>query len=58
VEETKNWWKCSDCGYTFQTKAPPEACPGCGEKCAFIDATWYNPDCGGPGNVDPQIGRR
>lgn len=56
TEEVKNWWKCSNCGYTFQAEAPPEACPSCNEKCAFIDATCYRPDCGGPGHVDPKIG--
>ena len=58
MEEPTNWWKCSSCGYTFQAQAPPpEACPSCKEKCAFVDATCYTPECGGPGNVDPKIGR-
>lgn len=56
MEEVKNWWKCSNCGYTFEADAPPEACPSCNEKCVFIDATCYRPDCGGPGHVDPKIG--
>ena len=54
----KNWWKCSNCGYTLQTPTPPEVCPSCGEKCIFIDATCYTPECGGPGNIDPQIGQK
>jgi rubredoxin len=54
-EGTKNWWKCSECGYLFQAKAPPEKCPSCKEVCAFVDATCYTPDCGGPDNPDPQI---
>jgi len=56
----KPWWKCSECGYTFQDEQPPEMCPGCKEKCAFIDASCYTPECGGPesGNPDPQVGVR
>ncbi len=40
-------WKCSKCGYVEETKSqgPPEECPSCGEKCAFIDNTCYTPDC-------------
>lgn len=56
-EETQAWWKCSNCGYTLQAPAPPETCPGCNEKCAFIDVTCYTPECGGPGNIDPQVGQ-
>jgi rubredoxin len=58
VEETKNWWKCSDCGYTFETKAPPGLCPCCGETCAFPKAKCYTPECGGPGNMGTKVGRR
>jgi rubredoxin len=58
MEEIKNWWKCSNCGYTFQVPAPPETCPSCKEKCAFMDATCYTPECGGPDNIDPQIGQK
>jgi rubredoxin len=57
MEETKNWRNCSGCRYTFRAKMPHEACPSCGEKCAFIDATCYTPECGGLGNVDPQVSR-
>ena len=58
MDETKNWWKCSECGYIVEVPQPPEACPSCKEKCAFIDATCYTPDCGGPGNINPDIGRK
>jgi len=58
MEESKNWWKCSNCGYTLQAAPPPETCPSCKEKCNFIDATCYTPECGGSDNIDPQIARR
>jgi len=58
MEESKNWWKCSNCGYTLEAATPPEICPSCKEKCNFIDATCYIPECGGPGHIDPQIGRK
>lgn len=48
-------WKCSNCGYTFPAAQPPEKCPSCKEKCEFLDATCYTPDCAGPGQ-DPRIG--
>jgi rubredoxin len=59
-KENLNWWKCSECGYMFQAAQPPEACPSCREKCAFLNATCYTPDCGGPesGNPDPRIGAK
>lgn len=53
-QETKNWWKCSECGYTLQADKPPEQCPSCKEKCAFHDVTCYAPECG-PGGPDPQL---
>jgi rubredoxin len=58
MSETRQWWKCSECGYTYQAATPPEVCRSCGEKCAFLDATCYTPECGGPesGNPDPRIG--
>jgi rubredoxin len=56
--EAKNWWKCSNCGYTLQADTPPETCPSCKEKCNFVDATCYTPECGGPGNIDPQIAQK
>ena len=49
------WWKCSECGYTFQAKPPPpETCPSCQQKCVFIDITCYAPECG-PGTPDPKL---
>jgi|GEM_PF-515311 len=44
--------------YTLQAPTPPETCPSCKEKCIFIDATCYTPECGGPGNINPQIGQK
>jgi len=38
-------WKCSKCGYTIKQEKPPEPCPSCGEKCEFLNATCYTPDC-------------
>jgi rubrerythrin len=54
-EEPQNWWKCSECGYILQAVSSPEACPSCKQKCAFTDVTCYTPECGGPGNIDPQL---
>jgi len=48
-------WKCSQCGYTFGAEKPPEQCPSCKEKCAFMDVSCYTPECGGPGNIDPRL---
>jgi len=56
VEENTYWWKCTNCGYILRSQAPPETCPGCQQKCAFVDATCYTPDCGGPGNIAPGVG--
>jgi len=52
---SENWWKCSECGFTMQATMPPEQCPSCQQKCAFIDVTCYTPECGGPGGPDPQL---
>lgn len=41
-------WKCTNCGFTLEAKAPPEQCPNCNHKCEFINTTCYIPDCGGP----------
>lgn len=49
------FWKCLNCGNTIQIPSPPEICPSCEQKCAFKDVTCYTPDCGGPGNIDPQL---
>lgn len=49
------WWKCSECGYTYQAAPPPPAeCPSCQQKCVFVDVTCYTPECG-PGTPDPQL---
>jgi len=49
------WWKCAACGYTYQAAPPPpETCPSCQQKCAFVDVTCYMPQCG-PGTPDPQL---
>ena len=48
-------WQCSNCRYMVEAETPPDRCPSCKEACAFLDVTCYTPDCGGPGNVDPQL---
>lgn len=48
-------WKCGKCGFTFTAASLPEQCPGCGEKCDFLNITCYTPECGGPGNIDPRL---
>jgi rubredoxin len=48
-------WQCEKCGYTFAADTPLDQCPSCKETCTFFDVTCYTPDCGGPGNVDPQL---
>ena len=53
--QSQNWWKCSECGFTMQATMPPEQCPSCQQKCAFVDVTCYVPGCGGPGSPDPQL---
>jgi rubrerythrin/rubredoxin len=52
--EFKNWWKCSLCNYTLQAEQPPQVCPGCNRKCAFIDVTCYTAECE-PGQPNPQL---
>lgn len=47
-------WKCQKCGYRMETDNPPEVCPGCKEKCEFVDITCYTPDCTGE-KVDDRI---
>ena len=49
------YWKCGMCGRTVQAANPPEKCPSCGEICDFKNVTCYAPECGGPGNIDPQL---
>ena len=29
-------WKCNNCGYSFDSDAPPDTCPSCKEKCEFM----------------------
>jgi len=50
VEQTgipQGEWKCSNCGYALRASVPPDICPGCKEKCRFIDVTCYIPECSG-----------
>ena len=42
----ENTWKCSNCGNTLVEIKPPEICPVCKQKCAFLNVTCYKPDCG------------
>ncbi|NOQ46230.1 MAG: hypothetical protein GQ559_06105 [Desulfobulbaceae bacterium] len=49
------YWKCGKCNFTFTAPSPPEKCPGCDEKCDFLNITCYTPECGGPGNIDPRL---
>ncbi|MEW6267532.1 MAG: rubredoxin-like domain-containing protein [Thermodesulfobacteriota bacterium] len=53
-------WKCTNCGYTLNEKTPPETCPGCRQKCEFVDVSCYIPECGGPGagNPDQRLGKK
>jgi rubredoxin len=51
-------WECSKCRYIFEAEMPPDKCPSCKETCTFLDVTCYTPDCGGPGNIDPQLVKR
>jgi rubredoxin len=54
----KNTWKCPKCGYTFEADAgvaPPETCPGCKDKCEFVNVSCYIPECGMKGQ-DPRLG--
>ena len=45
-----NEWKCSKCGYTLKTEAPPDQCPSCKEKCEFLNVTCYIPECESTGS--------
>jgi len=49
------YWKCGSCGFLFTAANPPDTCPGCKEKCAFLNVSCYTPDCGGPGGIDPRL---
>lgn len=55
MEAADPYWKCGGCGRTVQSSEPPKKCPGCGEVCDFKNVTCYSPQCGGPGNIDPQL---
>ena len=48
-------WRCSKCGYRITGGQPPEICPGCNERCEFLNITCYTPECGGPGGIDPRL---
>lgn len=50
------FWKCGRCGFLATASIPPDVCPHCKEKCEFLNVTCYTPDCGGPRNIDPQLG--
>ena len=39
----KNKWRCGACGYRLEAEVPPEQCPGCHEKCGFMDDNPYVP---------------
>ncbi len=45
TEPPKMEWKCSNCGYGYSGTVPPEKCPGCTQKCLFVDVTCYIPEC-------------
>ena len=52
-----NRWRCGGCGYRLEAQVPPEECPGCREKCDFIDDSRYVPlGDGGPPGADPVAG--
>jgi len=39
-------WKCTGCGFTLKADTPPEECPACKNKCAFVDKTDYTQPIG------------
>ncbi|MFN2365339.1 MAG: rubredoxin-like domain-containing protein [Desulfurivibrionaceae bacterium] len=49
------YWKCGSCGFLLTAANPPNTCPSCHRDCEFKNVTCYTPDCGGPGNIDPQL---
>lgn len=55
ADKMDSFWKCGNCGHTFQASVPPEMCPSCKERCTFKDVSCYTPDCGGPGSIDPRL---
>jgi HEAT repeat protein/rubredoxin len=50
VTMAENEWKCSNCGYTLKTEAPPDQCPSCKQKCEFLNITCYIPECEATGS--------
>ncbi len=49
------YWMCENCNFVIENAKPPEPCPGCKIKCAFMDVTCYTPDCGGIGTLDSKL---
>ncbi len=49
------YWKCGSCGFLLTAASSPNTCPSCHKDCEFKNVTCYTPDCGGPGNIDPQL---
>ncbi len=39
-------WKCTECSYSVKDEKPPEVCPSCNNKCAFVDKTDYTQTTG------------
>ncbi len=52
------WWECSNCFYTFQGEAAPNACPHCAQTCTFNNVTCYVPECGHSSNGKEHIDQR
>ena len=49
-----NKWRCGNCGYRLEAEVPPQECPGCKQKCEFIDDNPYVPlDEGRPSPIGP-----
>lgn len=50
-------WKCSSCDNTITAEVPPDICPSCKERCAYVDVTCYIPGCGGEksGNINTEV---
>jgi len=49
-----NKWRCGNCGYRLEAEVPPQECPGCKQKCEFIDDNPYVPlDEGRPSSIGP-----
>ncbi len=52
------WWECTNCNYTFQAEAAPNACPSCKQTCTFNNVTCYVPECGECGDGKEHIDHR